>query len=252
MRLFNFNNRILLTHELLDDYTSAFTASETPFVAWVTVITRRYESQKSEHKFLSEQMFRAAWFAYITLQYLDGDMECPSCGPSPETTIWDGITLAFNQKHLLPSLKPPTTVCDTSPIRDQTRYVYKQQLLPDRDLRKLVRQIISGQPPILGNAGSGLVANDPHRSRDPGGNEISDDDDGITETNQAKRDKDLSSRIEGIPLACLKLTSVNVGLGRLFSEQFGLDALRAGTWGNSVYRRFFLQVRRLSRFLMPH
>jgi hypothetical protein len=237
-----------LTHELLNDYTSAYTASETPFAAWVTVVTRRYESQQSQHKFLSEQMFRAAWFAYVALQNLDGDMECPSCGPSPENTIWDGITLAFNQKHLLPSLKPPTAICHDSLIRERTRYVYKQQLLPDKDLRKLVRRIISGPPPTLmpANSGTSLVANDPDRSRGPGGGENSDDE-GVTEANQAaksaeKSNNEIFARIEGIPLAYEKLASVNAGLGRLFGDQFGLEALRVGRWGNAVYQRFFHQV----------
>ena len=238
MHLFNLNNRILLTHELLNDYTSAYTASETPFAAWVTVVARRYESQQSQHKFLSEQMFRAAWFAYITLQHLDGDMECPSCGPSPENTIWDGITLAFNQKHILPSLEPPTTVFGDSQIRKRTCYVYKQQLLPDKDLRKLVRRIISGPPPMPADSGSGPAANDPDRSRGPGGGDDSDD----AAKSADKNNNELLARFEGISLAQEKLTSVNTGLGRLFTDQFGLEALKGGRWGNPVYRRFFVQV----------
>jgi hypothetical protein len=38
--IFNYNNRILFTHELLNDYTSAYTSSETPFTAWVSVVSR--------------------------------------------------------------------------------------------------------------------------------------------------------------------------------------------------------------------
>ena len=46
--LFNYNNRILLTHDLLDDYTMAYTSSETPFVAWVGVVSRRYTRHMSQ------------------------------------------------------------------------------------------------------------------------------------------------------------------------------------------------------------
>jgi hypothetical protein len=191
-------------------------------------------------------MFRAAWFAYITLQYLDGDMECLSCGPSPENTIWDGITLAFNQKHLLPSLEPLTTVCNDSHKWERTHYIYKQQLLPDKDLWKLIQRIISGPPLIPVNSGSGLVPNDLDKSQGPGGGNDSDDD-GITETSQAaksanKSNNELFSQIEGIPLAYEKLTSINTGLGGLFRHQFGLEALMGGRWGNPVYQRFFVQV----------
>ncbi|KAF8869348.1 hypothetical protein BD779DRAFT_1614536 [Infundibulicybe gibba] len=104
--LFNFNNRILMTHDLLDDYTASYTSSETPFVAWVGVVSRRYQRHASPKKFIPDSVFRAAWFAYSRLQWLVGDMECPTCGPTPEDTIWDGVTLSFSKKHLLPSLRP--------------------------------------------------------------------------------------------------------------------------------------------------
>ena len=58
-----------------------------------------------------------------------------------------------------------------------------------------------------------------------------------------KEKKEYLARIEAIPLACEMLTAVDVGLGKLFSKQFGLKALVEKRWGISVYRRFFLQVR---------
>ncbi|KAJ2924191.1 hypothetical protein H1R20_g12899, partial [Candolleomyces eurysporus] len=36
--LLNYNNKLLISHELLNEYTMAYVASETPFVAWVTVM----------------------------------------------------------------------------------------------------------------------------------------------------------------------------------------------------------------------
>jgi hypothetical protein len=96
------------------------------------------------------------------------------------------------------------------------------------------------------DSGSGPVANDPDRSRGPGGGDDSDDD-RITESSQVakgadKNNNELFARIEGISLACEKLASVNTGLGGLFRDQFGLEALRGGRWGNAVYQRFFFQV----------
>ena len=249
MRIFNYNNRILLTHDLLDDYTSAYTTSETPFTAWVTVVTRRYESQESKHKFLSEQMFRATWFAYIQLQYLDGDMECPRCGPSPQNTIWDGVTLAFSQKHLLPSLQPPTAIVNDAPVRDRTRYIYKQQLIPDKELRSLVRAILSGPSLLLAKTGSVGTANLDGQVQIGTSPNDDDDDDGEDNTdtgdvgqNSAKANKDFLARIEAIPLACRKLTEVDASLGVLFEEHFGLIALIERRWGTSVYHKFFVQV----------
>ncbi|TFK57946.1 hypothetical protein BDN72DRAFT_752988, partial [Pluteus cervinus] len=98
--IFNYNNSVLFTHELLEDYTSQYTASETPFASWVLVTSRRYISNSSPNPFIGVETFRLAWFAYVNLQIVNGDMTCPICGPNPRDTIWDGVTLAFSRKHL--------------------------------------------------------------------------------------------------------------------------------------------------------
>ncbi|KAF8877541.1 hypothetical protein BD779DRAFT_1475196 [Infundibulicybe gibba] len=132
--IFNFNNQVMFTHEILDDYTSNYTTSETPFAAWVAILARRYTIHETGGAFVSEKMFRSIWFAYVKLQYLGNDMICPRCGPCPETTIWDGVTLAFNRKHLLPTLEPPTTLHERAISRDKTCYHPGQQLIPDSNL----------------------------------------------------------------------------------------------------------------------
>ncbi|KAF6758653.1 hypothetical protein DFP72DRAFT_1032109 [Ephemerocybe angulata] len=134
--VFNYNNSVFITHELLDEYTSAYTSSETPFVAWTTQISRRYGI--SDATFMGRDLFRAAWFAYAYLQSFNDDMACKSCGPAPETVIWDGITLSFGKKHLTSSLRPPTTTHPES-----------QQLLLDRTLRKSVKEALHA-PSVAG------------------------------------------------------------------------------------------------------
>lgn len=102
MGLFNWNNRLLFTHQLLDEYTIAFTSSETPFVAWVSVISQWYQScNPTSTIFISKKIFHTAWFSYSSLLQLEGDMICPDCGPSPEAVIFDGVSLSFNRKHML-------------------------------------------------------------------------------------------------------------------------------------------------------
>jgi hypothetical protein len=34
--------------------------------------------------------------AYIKLQWFKNDMQCSVCGPTPNDTIWDGVTLSFS------------------------------------------------------------------------------------------------------------------------------------------------------------
>lgn len=240
--LFNFNNRILMTHELLNDYTSSYTASETPFSAWVTVTAQRYESQQSNVKFLKEELFRTAWFAYIKLQLLDGDMECPRCGPSPENTIWDGVTLAFNWKHLLPSLTPLSMVSDHSPIRENTFPVFKQQLLPDKGLWQIVRLVISG-PSLLGVHNALKTMQVERHTCSASGDEHDMGQEPVDKpTTSASKAKDLQTRIAAIPQACEDLMKVDAGLGERFIHNFGPAAIHDGTWGMAVYCQFFSQV----------
>ncbi|KAF6757723.1 hypothetical protein DFP72DRAFT_758512, partial [Ephemerocybe angulata] len=115
--IFNYNNSILVTHELLDEYTIAFTVSETPFTAFVHMVNHRYRTTGGS--FMGEDLFRSVWFAYVVHQAFTDDMHCPhaGCGDYPDTVIFDGITLAFGRKHISGSLNPPTTSSSTSIIR---------------------------------------------------------------------------------------------------------------------------------------
>ncbi|KDR76770.1 hypothetical protein GALMADRAFT_67161 [Galerina marginata CBS 339.88] len=141
--IFNWNNRSLFMHDLLEDYISSYTSSETPIHSWVLTVSRRYQSHNME--FVGEKKFLAAWFAYARLLELDGDMNCPKCGPSPRATIWDGVTLAFTWKNILPSLRPPTYIHPDAPQRSEIRYPVNPQCIPDKELRKSITAIFIGQ-----------------------------------------------------------------------------------------------------------
>ena len=222
--LFNFNNQIIFAHDLLDEYTSAFTTSEMPFAAWIITVTRRYEVNQSAVPFVNEKMLRNVWFSYTQLQALDTDIHCPECGPDPEDTIWDGVTLAFSQKHLLPSLRPPTSLHETSLQRLDVRYRSGQLLIPEVSLRKAVRLIVQG---------SSLAMNPDDRSDDG-------DEDNIQQVNKAKKDQ--MSRVELIPDVCAKLEKVHKSLGTLFTQHYGIATLLTGREPLMVYKRLFIQV----------
>lgn len=138
--IFNLNNKLLFTHDLLDDYTASFTSSETPFAAWVNVAQRRYERHASPESFVRDAVFLAAWFAYSNVQAMDGDMSCPVCGPTPENVIWDGVSLAFHRKHILPSLRPPIVVNENS-LEQQSKHV-SQSLIKSAEVRRNMRKVI--------------------------------------------------------------------------------------------------------------
>ncbi|KAF8461833.1 hypothetical protein JB92DRAFT_3136976 [Gautieria morchelliformis] len=111
---------------------------------WVG-IRRRYQTRGSVKPFISDDLFRNAWFAYFHLQPWTSPKTCPICGPSPSTTIWDGITLAYSKKHLLPSLQPPTLITPEAPQRPSRRYESAQAPLKDKKMRQDLRGAICRQ-----------------------------------------------------------------------------------------------------------
>jgi hypothetical protein len=168
-------------------------------------------------------------------------MECPECGPTPETVIWDGMMLAFSRKHLLSLLRPPTTL-DTNSVTCDTHRYQGQQLLSDTNLRKLVRKIITASP--LPNVMQGEEAEEE-------GEEVS-----------GRKQKDTSSRHKGaskgndrsqaaaativhigeIEHASEQLREVNEGLAILFIEHYGFQANSKRRKAPSVFWELFVQV----------
>ncbi|KAJ2957100.1 hypothetical protein NUW54_g14623 [Trametes sanguinea] len=142
--VFNWNNLILLTHELLNSYTNMFTASETPFSAFCLTIRRQYEDVASGMQFCSEETFVRAWFAFVQIQRLDSSMACPTCGPSPSIVIADGVSLATHASKLTPHIRPPTFT-DASSERIESISTYKARSLPaipQKDIRALIIKCI--------------------------------------------------------------------------------------------------------------
>ncbi|KAJ8090497.1 hypothetical protein PM082_002385 [Marasmius tenuissimus] len=143
--IFNFNNSVLFTHELMDEYTSRFTSSETPFVAFVETIERNYRSRGSQ--FVKEDLFCLAWFAYASIQDFSKDMSCPRCAEEPACVIFEGVTLAFGKKHLQDSLRPPTFASEGAIVRQRT-YPVKPQLVQEQSkmpIRRLMKSFIRGK-----------------------------------------------------------------------------------------------------------
>jgi hypothetical protein len=144
--LFNYNNRILFAHDLLNDYTLCYTTSETPFTAWVTITKTRYIQVSPEAMFVSEEVFRAAWFSFVSLQCFGDDMQCPACGPEPSAVIFDGVSISFGRKHLTDTLKPPTLSDNHSPIRScRPVPLAGQAAIRDKSLRNCIRKVINGR-----------------------------------------------------------------------------------------------------------
>ncbi|KAF9552825.1 hypothetical protein CPC08DRAFT_646420 [Agrocybe pediades] len=252
MGIFNWNNRVLLTHHLLDDYTSSFTTSETPFVAWSSVLSRRYESTSpSSPPFMSEKLFRSAWFSYIRLVQFENDMCCKICGDSPQAIIFDGVSLAFNRKNVLDSLRPPTTLHISSETRSSTVRLRNLQIIPDRTLRKQIRRIIEGPSlTAISNCASVVdsVPIDELCEDDCPDSEGSSDEDGERAKKKREREaqqrrlKALQERLDLIPVVVEKLSIINRSLGAVFQKHFDQANFKLGRAPPAVYTKFFCQV----------
>jgi hypothetical protein len=220
---------------VLDDYTNAYTSSETPFTAWVTAMSRRYIAEGSSVPFMSEGMFRTIWFAYVNLQQFEGDMKCPRCGPTPEVTIWDGVTLGFHEKHLLPTLQPPTKTHESS-VNREAKSIQNQQVLTDKQLRQDVKKIVmlrrskaKAQQSTADTVTSGEDTENedmPSRHRDE-------------ESSSRDERKDTIARIPGV---VEKLKALNESLGEVFETLFGLNPSGFIIKPPKEYEDLFLQV----------
>ncbi|KAJ7591940.1 hypothetical protein C8J56DRAFT_1046298 [Mycena floridula] len=148
--LFNFNNHIFFSHDLLDDYTNAMTASETPFFAWVTSMERRYFGCPIPFPYY--KMVVSAWFAFASLQEYESDMKCPTCSDEPESLLCDGVSISFQKKQLLESLEPPTVLTPDCEVRALVKPCPKTQLILEEKVRKLMRVMLKG-PGVVDSTG---------------------------------------------------------------------------------------------------
>ncbi|KAF6763284.1 hypothetical protein DFP72DRAFT_801056 [Ephemerocybe angulata] len=165
-------------------------------------------------------------------------MACTTCGPAPETVIWDGITLSFGKRHLTDSLRPPTTTHDESQVRNMIKYRPQQQLLPDRALRKALRDALNG-PSVAGLKASakeeGLM-NQPVESPPPSLPESPSTNPFLTRE-AGLIDKHLKS----LPSVSKSLRAKCPALGDLFDKYLGEDAYAQSTCPK-VWKNFFLQI----------
>ncbi|KAF6765620.1 hypothetical protein DFP72DRAFT_798270 [Ephemerocybe angulata] len=229
--LFNYNNTTLVSHELMDEYTIAFSSSETLFSAFVVQMNHRYANSKTS--FMGADLFRETWFSFMSIQAFENDMQCARCGPYPETVIWDGVTLAFHKKHLSSTLAPPTILHPLSFRRPLVKRVKKQQTVVDPMLRKKIRKVLE------------MFTKSNSRRQQESDQE---DDDTLEKAEVTNGEEETGGAEEGLSGEVDKVREglhvLCPALEMLFLDKFGFRA-RAETPMKSVpraYSRFFLQI----------
>ncbi|KAG6809113.1 hypothetical protein H0H92_001569 [Tricholoma furcatifolium] len=220
--LFNYNNRVLFSHDLLDDYTMAYTSSETPFTTWVGVSARRYKVHRSRYPFVSETVFRAAWFGYAQHLSLDGDFQCSRCGSVPQEPIFDGVVVVFNKSRILDSLRPPTTLHSDSVMRS-SRLVKGKALIVEAKLQKNFWEVIQSSALII----KGVDVDD---DRSGMGSDESDDEGEValletqdsepTTRAQKRTNEHIRRSLSILPSVHSELAKIDESLGHLFERLF--------------------------------
>jgi len=104
----NWNNKFGFSHQLLNQYTSLLTHSETPFNAYYHTVEDEYLNNQSPVSFCDDETFEHAWFLFIRLQQIQSSMRCSQCGENPKVVIADGVSISFPSHHRTETLRPPT------------------------------------------------------------------------------------------------------------------------------------------------
>jgi hypothetical protein len=122
--IFNWDNSIAFSHDILNEYTIRYTHSETPFRAFCEALVCSYERIRGNNSFVDPRTFQNAWFAFISLQKLTTvrPFSCTACGESPELVIADGVSLSFRADRIKPELNPPTHITVNGDTVRITRY----------------------------------------------------------------------------------------------------------------------------------
>jgi len=248
--VFNWKNKKLITHELLHDYTASYTTSETPFNSWAIIISRRYTAHGSEFPFLSDKDLVTVWFLYARLVNFQNDMTCNICLDSPRATIWDGVTIAFNKRNILPSLQSPSATSDQSTLKDAVRYVKGPQVFVDQKLRRQLRTLLSDGPLYWVEPIHDLANLDDRQRNDVDGEVgLSDDSEedihAVYEEARPSRNQSrqkMRARLMALQPVADLLKGIDASLHALFLRCFGEATLRSKKETPAEYRSFFLQI----------
>lgn len=152
--IFNWNNAFGFTHELLNEYTSLFTCTQTPFSSFVTSRHRAYIESSSPVAFCSTETFTRVWFAFTRLQALESRKECPICGKHPELVVADGVSIGYSSSKFANGLLPPSAVTESSPANSSVTAstADSRKAISDRKVRKEIQALVATKSPPQGFA----------------------------------------------------------------------------------------------------
>ena len=143
--VFNYNNKQLFTHSLLNLYTISYSAVSLPFNAFVLIANRYYREMSNSiynsAKFVSNPTFLTVWCSFVKRQDWEFKFQCPLCGPNPPMIFCDGTSLSI-QRVYAANLKTPTYVDPVLPIRTPTHLELNEIVCYSDEVRAVLKQFL--------------------------------------------------------------------------------------------------------------
>lgn len=140
--LFNWNNEIVVSHEIFNSLTSQLSTCTTTFSAFTTRMRHQYLEVHEPAGFLNNTTFNKIWYAFCAAQFPEEHLHCPKCGSEPEYLIADGVSIAFPSTNRTSTLRPPS-VPDPNLRCDDVGPVKGSTFLGNHSLRKSVKSAVA-------------------------------------------------------------------------------------------------------------
>jgi hypothetical protein len=139
--IFNYNNKLLFTHSLLNFYTISFSATSYPFNAFVLTMNRIYKENSLNYSFVSNPTWLVVWCSFVKLQDWTYEFQCPQCGPNPDMLFCDGTSVSI-QRLYAKDLRTPINVDSNLPIRSNTYLSPYQTTCYPNEIKEIIKSFI--------------------------------------------------------------------------------------------------------------
>ena len=139
--VFNYTNRTLFSHELLNRYMHEFNYGMS-ISSFVEIQNGIYSDNRLGYTFVDKTTFCKAFYAYASLIEFDYKFSCGlGCGDEPDAIVYDGVDIGLAKSRANSILPPPLTYLAQKWIKRNHDY-NSNRYFEDPDIRLYVRRFV--------------------------------------------------------------------------------------------------------------